>query len=207
MSSSVNATARDFHGFTKEISFARLVLSTSSLKKMPILPTSPLPRRYAITPLIQHYLDNIHVLYPFLSETRLFISLDAMYQDEGKNADATDHWTVRLVIAIAFASLSRRREDSQYHDGICHASAAFQWSEFVLQPGSIVGIQSILLLVLYAMLDPYHYNSWYLIGVASRTMVDLGIHQDSTGIPQLKDSEADLRRRIYHSVYSLDRSD
>lgn len=201
----MNATARDFHGFTKQMSFARLVLSTSSVEEMPKLRVDDFPQRYAITHLVQHYLENVYVLYPFLSETKLFTSLDALSQDGGRYANSIDRWTVRLVIAIAFASLSRRRGDAQYRDGVYHAAAALQGVETVLQPGSIVGIQALLLLVLYAMLDPHHFNSWYLIGVASRAMVDLGLHQDSTSPRQVTGPEADLRRRVYHSVYTLDR--
>ena len=201
---SVNATARDFHGFTKQMSFARLVLSTSSVEPMPQFTINELPPRYAITPLIQHYLGNIYVLYPFLSETKLFASLDVLYQDGGRSAKPTDRWTVRLVLAVALASLSRRRGDAQYKDSVYHAVAALESIEVVIQPGSIAGVQAILLLVLYAMLDPHHFKSWYLIGVASRAMVDLGLHQDCTEV-QMLSTEADLRRRVYHSVYTLDR--
>ncbi len=202
---SVNATARDFHGFTKQMSFARLVLSTSSVEAMPKFPAKELRPRYAITPLVQHYVENIYVLYPFLSETKIFSSLDALYQDQGNYASSIDRWTVRLVLAVSLASLSRRRGDAQYQEALYHASVALGCAETVLQPGSIVGVQSILLLVLYATLDPQHFKSWYLIGVASRAMVDLGLHQDSTSPKQVPIAEADLRRRVYHSVYVLDR--
>lgn len=188
------------------MSFARLVLSTSSLEEMPIFSPRIMPPRYAIIPLVQHFLDNIYVLYPFLSETKLFASIGVLYLEEGRHATATDHWTVRLVLAIALISLSRRRGDAQYEEAIGHAVAALKWAETVLQPGSIVGIQAILLLVLYAMLDHHHFNSWYLIGVASRAMVDLGLHQESVEASQLKTAEAQTRRRVYHSVYILDRS-
>lgn len=187
------------------MSFARLVLSTSSVEDMPKFRVNDFLQRYAITHLIQHYLENVYVLYPFLSETKLFASLDALYQDGGRYANPIDRWTVRLVIAIAFASLSRRRGDTQYQDAVYHTAVAFEGVENVLQPGSVVGIQAILLLVVYAMLDPHHFNSWYLIGVASRAMVDLGLHQDSTSPRQVLGPEADLRRRVYHSVYTLDR--
>lgn len=187
------------------MSFARLVLSTSSVEEMPKFRVYEFPQQNEITHLIHHYLENVHVLYPFLSETKLFASLHALYQDGGRYAKSIDRWTVRLVIAIALASLSRRRGDAQYQDATYHAAVALEGVETVLQPGSIVGIQAILLLVLYAMLDPHHFNSWYLIGVASRAMVDLGLHQDSTSPRQLSGPEADLRRRVYHSVYTLDR--
>ena len=202
---SLNATSRDFHGFTKAMSFARLVLSTASRETFPSISNHPLPPRHAIMPFINHYLDHVYVLYPFLPETRLFASVDVLYQEGGRHADAIDHWHVRMVLAIALASLSRRRGDAQYRDAVSHAATAFGWVEPVVQPGSLVGIQAILFLVLYAMLDPHHFDSWYLIGVASRVMVDLGLHQDSADLLLMRDSEVQLRHRIYQSVYTLDR--
>lgn len=35
--------------------------------------------------------------------------------------------------------------------------------------------------VIYAMLDPHHFNSWYLIGTTSWVMVDLCLHHDPHG--------------------------
>lgn len=187
------------------MSFARLVLATSSLEKMPSNVHYTLPPRHAIMHLINHYLDNIYVLYPFFPETKLFVSLDLIYQEGGCHADAIDHWHVRLVLAIALASLSRRRGDEHHRDAMSHAATAFNWAEIVLQPGSLVGIQAILLLVLYATLDPHHFNSWYLIEVASRVMIDLGLHQDSADMSFMRDSDIQMRHRIYQSVYTLDR--
>ncbi|KAI4135798.1 MAG: hypothetical protein LQ347_000344 [Umbilicaria vellea] len=201
----VNATARDFYGFTAEMSFARLVLSTSSKEAMPPFATNVLPPRYAATPLVQHYLDYVFILYPFLSEAALFASLDNLYQDAGRHATPMDHWTIRMVLAIALASRSRYNGDSQYRDAVRHAAAALEWGDRVLQPGSRVAIQALLLLVQYAMLDPFHFSSWYLIGVASRVMVDLGLHQDPPEELRMKDAHLTLRRRIYSSVYALDR--
>lgn len=202
---SLNATSRDFHGFTRDMSFARLVLAISSLEEMPSNVNHPLPSRHAIMPFINHYLDNIYVLYPFFPETKLFASLDVLYQEGGCHANAIDHWHVRLVLAIALASLSRRRGDDKHRDAISHAATAFKWAEIVIQPGSLVGIQAILLLVLYATLDPHHFNSWYLIAVASRVMIDLGLHQDSADMSAMRDSDVQIRHRIYQSVYTLDR--
>ena len=188
------------------MSFARLVLSTSSVIDMPKILRNVLPQRYEITPIVEHYLENIHILYPFLSEGKLFQSIDAVYQDNGRHALPIDRWTVRLVLATANASLSRERGDSKYQDAVRHAVAALEEIENVVHPGSIVGIQSILQLVLYAALDPCHFNSWYLVGVASRVMVDLGLHQLPPEELRFKHSEPDMRSRVYDSVYALDRS-
>ena len=173
---------------------------------MPKVANDVLPRRYEITPLIKHYLDNIHVLYPFLSESKLFQSIDAVYHENGRHALPIDRWTIRLVLATAIASLSRKRGDTEYQEAVRHAVAALKEIETVVHPGSIVGIQSILQLVLYAILDPRHFNSWYLIGLASRVMVDLGLHQVPPEEARLKQCELDMRLRVYDCVYALDRS-
>lgn len=187
------------------MSFARLVLSTSATNTMPNFKANALLPQYEITSLVEHYVENIHVFYPFLSETKIFASLDALYLERENYASSVDRWTVRFVLAIALASQSRQKGDHQYQRAVHYASEALECAETVLQPGSIAGVQSILLLVLYAILDPYHFNSWYLIGVASRAMVDLGLHQDPTTPKHVSSAEADLRRRVFHSVYILDR--
>lgn len=188
------------------MSFARLVLSISAVEAMPKFKSAARLPQNAITSLVEHYIENIYVFYPFLSETKIFASIDALYHERGDYASSVDRWTVGFVLAIALASQSRQRADQHYQKAVHHASMALECAETVLQPGSMVGVQSILLLVLYATLDPYHFNSWYLIGVASRAMVDLGLHQELTSPKQLPSAEADMRRRIFHSVYILDRS-
>ena len=202
---SVNATARDFHGFTRQMSFARLVLSTSSKEDMPMFEVNMLPQRHCATSLVKHYLENVHSLYPFLSETNLFKAIDAVYQEDGRYASPTDHWTARIVFAIAFASMSRRRGDTQYQDATRHAAGALKHVESVVQPGSVNGIQALLLLVLYAMLDPSHFESWYLIGLASRAMVDIGMHQDPPKELHLKETDQDMGKRVYATIFALDR--
>ena len=202
---SVNATARDFHGFTREMSFARLVLSTSSKEIMPTFKINLLPQRLAMTPLIEHYLEHFHTLYPFLTETKLFTAVNDVCWDNGRFASPINHWTTRMVLAIALASMSRKRGDTYYQDAVRHVAAALDNIESVVQPGSVIGIQAMLLLVLYAMLDPHHFNSWYLVGLASRAMVDIGLHQDRPKELRLADADRDIARRVYASIYSLDR--
>src|SRR5438874_387016 len=101
-SRSVNATTRDFYGFTSTISFARLVLSASTVHSIPASHALPLPVRYVATPLINDYLHNIFAILPFFSETSLFASVDAVYQNNGQNASDLDHWTVNMILAIAY---------------------------------------------------------------------------------------------------------
>ncbi len=174
---------------------------------MPSFAVNVLPQRQAITPLIQRYLDNIHILYPFLSETKLFAAVAAVYSKGDRYAASPmDHWTTRMVLAIALALCSRRRGDTQYQDAVRHAAGAFEHIEEVVKPGSLAGIQAMLLMVIYSMLDPHHLKTWNLIGLASRAMIDIGLHQDPPTDSRPKKSDHEISRRAYASIYSLDRS-
>lgn len=202
---SVNATSRDFQGFTETMSFARLLLSVSTISPLPLFEAKDLPPRYAATPLIQHYLDNIFVLMPFFSETALWRSLEAVYQDSGRHAKSADHWMVRMVLAVASASLSQKKGDFNHQIALRHVSAALDRAENVLHPVSIAGIQAIFFLVQYSMVDPEHFRTWHLMGMASRVMVGLGLHQEPAPEERLSRAEVDLRRRVFYCVFSLDR--
>jgi len=207
----VSAAARDFFGFTSAMSYARLILSACSKDQLPLGMTTPLPPRHLATYTIQHYLDNVYTMMPFFDESSLYYSIDAVYKfdtDGYSSATDFDHWCVRMVLAIANGYLSEQRGDQHYMEGVGHASAALKVAEQVLRPGAVSSVQALLFLSEYALVDPHHFDSWSLIGAASRAMVDLGLHQD----PQkgasmaLTKSKLDLRRRVFYCVYMLDRS-
>lgn len=186
------------------MSYARLILSASSKEALPTGLTKALPPRFAATPHIQHYLNNVFTLLPVFEEATLYSSIDAVYHLDD-TASAFDHWTVRMVLAIACLSQSEQRGDALYSDAVGHVNAALEHAEEVLHPGFISSIQALILLVIYAMMDPHHFDSWTLVGAASRTMVDLGIHQDPSRSATISRGKLEIRRRVYWCVYALDR--
>ena len=203
---SVNATSRDFHGFTSTMSFARLLLSVSMVTDLPSFVSNSLPPRYVATSFIQHYLDNIFVLMPFFSEIDLMSSLSAVYQETGRHAKASDHWFVRMVLAISSAAASQNKGDVNNQTAVRHVAAALAHVESVIHPGSISGIQGLLLLVQYSMIEPEYFRSWDLIGMASRVMVDLGLHVEPAPETKMSKDTIDMRRRVFYCVYTLDRN-
>ncbi|EEH08395.1 fungal specific transcription factor domain-containing protein [Histoplasma capsulatum G186AR] len=197
---SVNATSRDFYGITSSTSFARLLLAVAVSKPLQNAGVNRgLPARPVSSTLIQHYFDNIYVLAPFFIQTNFWASFDAIYQEGGRFAKSFDYWIVHMVLAISQALTS--------HSQIArhHVSIALEYADDVLHPGSIAGIQAILLLAQYSMLDPEHFRTWHLIGSAARVVSDLGIHQEQLSEPYLNKTNLDLRRKVFHCVYSFDR--
>ena len=202
---SVNATARDFRGFAQVMSFARLLLCVSTTKQLPKVETSSLPPRYTAMPLIQKYLDSIFVILPFFSETEFMTSMSSVYQESGRQAIPYDHYCFRMILAIGAAASSKSKGDENNRMAHQHVSAALEYAEMVLHPGSMNGLQAILFLVEYSLYDPEHFDSWYLTGMASRVMVDLGLHQELPPESKASKQLLDARRRLFYCTYAMDR--
>ena len=133
-----------------------------------------------------------------------------------------------------------RFSNHQYQPEEYHASAVIHLESFLgaTSPGgdgfgALEELQAVLLLANFALLRPVAPGLWYIVGVATRLAVDLGLHyEDGAGIDSLGDDgfgrgpgkpedEAkarigerergrrewvrDLRRRLWWCVYSFDR--
>ncbi|KAL9092329.1 MAG: hypothetical protein Q9165_004503 [Trypethelium subeluteriae] len=203
----VNSTARDYYGFTAPVSYCRLILSACTKEALPTNPKKELPPRYRAQFLIQHFLTNVFVLHPVFEETSFYTAVDAVYHPQPSNTSPFDYWGVYMVLAIASASRSAERGDAEYQDAVGYVTAALEYAEYVIRPGSIASVQSMLLLVLYSMLDPHHYDSWTIVGAVSRVLVDLGLHQQvPKGAPKISKPKHTTRKRIFWCLYALDRS-
>ncbi|OQD65062.1 hypothetical protein PENPOL_c006G02224 [Penicillium polonicum] len=202
---SVNATSRDFHGITSSTSFANLLLSVALADACPPSSPYPLPPRHEATPLLQYYFDNVFVQLPFFVETSFWTSVDAVYQSDGRFAKPFDHWMLRMVLAIASASVSYHNNDKSHQRAWGLVSEALTYAEEVLRPGSISGIQAMLLLAQYSLVDPVRFRSWYLVGMAVKVAIDLGLHQDPPAEVLTNPDRLDIRRRVFHCIYCLDR--
>ncbi|KAJ6126889.1 hypothetical protein N7523_002501 [Penicillium sp. IBT 18751x] len=202
---SVNATSRDFHGITSKTTFANLLLSVATVGDPPQRTPNALPARHEATPLLQIYFDNVFIQLPFFVETSFWTSVDAVYQSGGRFAKPFDHWMLRMVLAVASASVSSQNNDKAHKRALALVSEALAFAEDVLRPGSITCIQAILLLAQYALVDPSRFRSWHLVGMAVRVAVDLGLHQDPPAEVLSNMDRLDLRRRVFHCLYSMDR--
>jgi hypothetical protein len=62
------------------------------------------------------------------------------------------------------------------------------------------------LLVWYSLLNPDKGSIWFLVGLATRTCVDLGFHNEHNAqVEQLDALELDMRRRLFWCAYKMDR--
>lgn len=187
------------------MSFAQLLLTLSTIKPLPEIAPQPLPSRQEATRLIQYYFDNILIQLPLFSETTLWTSVEAVYQDGGRFAKPIDQWVVYMVLAIASASLWHQQPSVNEQLALSMVSAAMPLAGEVLQPGSSLGIQAILLLAQYSLYNPEHYRPRFLVFFASRVMIDLGLHQDPPAEVVVDRERLEQRRRLFYALYTLDR--
>lgn len=216
---SVNATSRDFRGISST-SFANLLLSVAAVESVEsghsagqAAAAGGLPLRHEATTILQFYFDNVFPQLPFFSETSFWTSVESVYV--GRFAKPFDQFIVRMVLAIAAATISQQRDDQHQQRSLAWVMGALEYAEEVLQPGSVVGLQAIMLLAQYSLVNPMRFRSWYLVGMAARVMVDLGLHQeagDDDGEDDRKEADKGIsssqrqnRRRVFHCLYCLDR--
>lgn len=130
----------------------------------------------------------------------------------------------------ASSTTKRQRLSShQYQPEEYHASAIVHLESFLGSSssegfGGLEELQAVLLLASFALLRPIAPGLWYIVGVAMRLAVDLGLHyedgvgldsrsKDGNQIPSRVDAHErgrrewvrDLRRRLWWCVYSFDR--
>lgn len=196
---------RDFEPSVTDMTFARLVLAATCNDPISPAITATLPPRPAALDLIQYYMANIYVLFPSFSETALLTTLDDVYQKDDRTIKDSDSWLLYMVFAISSTARSRKLHDECYRDGVGFVAKALEYADGALTPGNVSQIQSMLLLTIYSMLDLAHFDSWHLIGFTARSIVDLGFHQDPPMASVADRASLDLRRKIFYSVYALDR--
>lgn len=69
-------------------------------------------------------------------------------------------------------------------------------------------LQAVLLLAGYALIRPVPPGLWYIVGVAVRLAIDLGLHlevSNASAVGGAFEAQIDLRRRLWWCTYSMDR--
>ncbi|KAJ5161876.1 hypothetical protein N7492_007268 [Penicillium capsulatum] len=153
------------------------------------------------------YFQSVHLIYPFLHELSHMQRVEAMYLSQASNPDPAVAFHVYMVLAIAASDLSRRFRVRLPAEG--YYTTATQYFEGACAEGSLDGLQSLLLLMVYALHNPScGVNLWSLNYQCLGSLIDLGLQRDvraSSAFP-ISFLEQEMRTRIFWVVYSFDRT-
>ncbi|KLU86195.1 fungal specific transcription factor domain-containing protein [Magnaporthiopsis poae ATCC 64411] len=189
--------------------------------------------------LVNLYFQHANPQIPVLHRGDFMEMFDRAYE-EGRQRTPKEQYMLNMVFAIGggiiladskksstrsapgeTADGSKQSQPEEYHaSAIIHLEACLSTSG-----GGLEELQAVLLLANFALLRPVPPGLWYIIGVAIRLAVDLGLHFEDGKDPQvgLEEGEGDgdegqagrergrreyirdLRRRLWWCTYSLDR--
>ncbi|KAJ5764948.1 hypothetical protein N7520_004507 [Penicillium odoratum] len=222
------------------------------LQTRPMMKRAAFPDRELAERLVDLYFEHANPQMPILHRGDFMELLDRTYQLEEKNRSPRALYVLNIVFAIgagiifddkpqssddesragrdrASSTTKRPRLSShQYQPEEYHASAIVHLESFLGSSssegfGGLEELQAVLLLASFALLRPVAPGLWYIVGVAMRLAVDLGLHyEDGVGLETSKDGNQiqsridarergrrewirDLRRRLWWCVYSFDR--
>lgn len=233
-------------------------LQTRSMMKCATFPQRDLAEK-----LVDLYFEHANPQMPILHRADFMELLDHTYAVDEKSRSPRSLYTLNIVFGIGagiiFEDKSAPEDDEQgsgrprasstpkrqkLADHQCqpeeyHASAVVHLESFLDSSatndgfGGLEELQAVLLLASFALLRPVAPGLWYIVGVAMRLAVDLGLHyEDGTGVdyvgqegvdcPPVKGENGaklrinthergrrewvrDMRRRLWWCVYSFDR--
>lgn len=166
----------------------------------------PLPPQPAVERLVAAYVDFVGVTAPIVHIPTLGKQISRMRS--GQDVDESDVFVVMMVLALSTMASSRFVDPPDELRACSEAfhSEAIKHLDAVFEAQSYIGLQAILLLVWYSLLNPDKGSIWFLVGLASRTCVDLGFHNEhNSQAEQLDNLEIDMRRRLFWITYKMDR--
>lgn len=237
--------------------------SLFGLQTRPLMKCAAFPDRDLAGKLVNLYFEHANPQVPILHRVEFMELLDQTYAVDEKSRSARSLYTLNIVFAIGAGIIFEDKNSSshgereaneelsssapkrakisshQHQPEEYHASAVLHLESFLNSSaasgsfGGLEELQAILLLASFALLRPVAPGLWYIVGVAMRLAVDLGLHyEDGTGIDCTADEKVDqsagqggtgtkhridsrergrrewvrdLRRRLWWCVYTFDR--
>ncbi|WRT67942.1 uncharacterized protein IL334_004916 [Kwoniella shivajii] len=179
--------------------------SNSKSKRRPFA-IPPLPPQPAVERLVAAYVDFVGVTGPIIHIPSLGKQL--MKIRDGVDVEEGDVFVVMMVLALSTMASSRFVDPPDELRACSEAfhAEAMKHLDAVFEEQSYIGLQAILLLVWYSLLNPDKGSIWFLVGLATRTCVDLGYHNEhNTQVDQIDSLELDMRRRLFWCTYKMDR--
>ncbi|EXF74252.1 chitin deacetylase 1 [Colletotrichum fioriniae PJ7] len=160
--------------------------------------------------MLKAYTSQLHSKYPFLEPEELWklhgerLTLAAKPIQTLTRVERFGIFKLYLVYAMGatLVQLTQRgpvlSPEALYITALQHISAA-------RESRTVQNIEAMTLLVMFHLRSTSSHGLWYMIGLAMRTSIDLGLHR-AAHEQNLDDPLVQRRRRLFWSVYSLERT-
>ncbi|KAI1869750.1 uncharacterized protein JN550_005731 [Neoarthrinium moseri] len=156
--------------------------------------------------LVDFYFAHSHTLYPIVRRSEIMSLLgDARAAAIGgaiapSPPDLFKVWMVLAIGSTAYCSVTLEDES----ESMLYYNKALTYFEAALAYGDTAALEVLTLQVSYSFFNQLGPNTWFLVGMAARIAIGMGIHSSSTYKAFTVD-EAERRKRLFFSIYMMDR--
>lgn len=212
------------------------------LHTKPTIHPAPFPDEEVGTALMNLYFEHANPQIPILHKVEFTRMFEQAYDKVNPQRGPKELYMLNMVFAIGSGIIMGAMSKSENHNSAAkpgegrmsssqaqpeeyHASAIVHLEACLNNSGGgLEELQAVLLLANFALLRPVPPGLWYIVGVAVRLAVDLGLHYEDgkdvdSGLKEDSGPQSetqlrergrrefirDLRRRLWWSTYSFDR--
>ncbi|KAE8404789.1 fungal-specific transcription factor domain-containing protein [Aspergillus pseudonomiae] len=154
--------------------------------------------------LLDAYFVNMHTRLPFINCAEM-LQLHSRRYDVPGAGQKEQYGMFKLFMIYAIgAAMPQLTEQYESTTPSAYYATAMQFDSALRESLSITGIEGRMLMIIYELRSSSSSNLWYTIGTAMRICIDLGMHRESH-YRTMKPLEAQLHRRLFWSVYVIER--
>ncbi|RYO76541.1 hypothetical protein DL766_010379 [Monosporascus sp. MC13-8B] len=158
------------------------------LHTRPTIHAAPFPDREIAEKLVNLYFEHANPQIPVIHRCDFMKMFELAYADEGRVRGPKELYMLNMVFAIGGGIImdgqaqstraggegEKQAQPEEYHaSAIVHLEACLSNSG-----GGLEELQAVLLLANFALLRPVPPGLWYIVGVAVRLAIDLGLHYE-----------------------------
>ncbi|KAJ5446023.1 hypothetical protein N7491_002105 [Penicillium cf. griseofulvum] len=151
--------------------------------------------------ILETYFTRLHSRYPFLNQRQVWQThADRWRLAKTKREDLTpsDRFAIfKLNMVYAIGATMLRLSEKYAYTTPEHVPT-------MCEARSIDNIEAMVLLVVYHLRTASSHGMWYMIGLAMRTAIDLGLHRKANE-SNMDPFTTQMRRRLFWTVYYLER--
>ncbi|KAK1993330.1 hypothetical protein LX36DRAFT_258148 [Colletotrichum falcatum] len=189
----------------------------SLLGVLPNAPEVALPTRDAAVRLVDAYFEHCEFFSPILPSKEDFVasSVALLYKDSPSGQGPKDPAVIlagfRAYTVFATVALLLNRTDPAFHastaDGyFATASRLLAQNPAVICTGDLQHVYNLLLVGQYTCFVSNLSGAWHFIGLASRLVVELSLHDERAVAAKLDRRQLNQRRWLFWAFYTLERN-
>ncbi|GKZ26102.1 hypothetical protein AbraIFM66951_009958 [Aspergillus brasiliensis] len=192
------------NSFSSPCLFSQLPLS-HVMEDETLLADLQLPDRAHIEYLMEFYFAHSHTLYPIIRQTEFTSVIWRVHNNPQDPLAGSALWMFRIWMVLAIGSTTHCSVTlGDESESVLYYNKAMGYFEEALGLGDMAALEVMMLQVSYSFFNQVGPNTFFLVGVAARMAIGIGLHSSSS-YANLASDVIEYRKRIFFSLYMMDR--